>query len=216
MRRQHISPAPWVRAALVGVALLFPVVTPAAVDMTGLWRLHIELANNPGYLLDLTSHFLQSGTSLSNDLGYMGSIDPDTGQFSLFAPSTQCGAVDTMYGYASADNLRFDATGVVWVVNTGPRPPAPCLIADIVITGTRCGNGLVDPGEACDDGNLDDGDCCSADCQQVVADGTPCEDGAFCDGTGRARRTPGTRARPATCAITRATSPSIRATRLSA
>ena len=183
MRRQHISPAPWVRAALVGVALLFPVVTPAAVDMTGLWRLHIELANNPGYLLDLTSHFLQSGTSLSNDLGYMGSIDPDTGQFSLFAPSTECGAVDTMYGSASADNLRFDATGVVWVVNTGPRPPAPCLIADIVITGTRCGNGLVDPGEACDDGNLDDGDCCSADCQQVVADGTPCEDGAFCDGT---------------------------------
>jgi len=183
VRRQHISPAPWVRAALVGVALLFPVVTPAAVDMTGLWRLHIELANNPGYLLDLTSHFLQSGTSLSNDLGYMGSIDPDTGQFSLFAPSTQCGAVDTMYGYASADNLRFDATGVVWVVNTGPRPPTPCLIADIVITGTRCGNGLVDPGEACDDGNLDDGDCCSADCQQVVADGTPCEDGAFCDGT---------------------------------
>jgi len=95
-----------------------------------------------------TSHFLQSGTSLSNDLGYMGSIDPDTGQFSLFAPSTQCGAVDTMYGYASADNLRFDATGVVWVVNTGPRPPTPCLIADIVITGTRCGNGLVDSGEA--------------------------------------------------------------------
>ena len=181
MRRQHISPAPWVRAALVGVALLFPVVTPAAVDMTGLWRLHIELANNPGYLLDLTSHFLQSGTSLSNDLGYMGSIDPDTGQFSLFAPSTECGAVDTMYGSASADNLRFDATGVVWVVNTGPRPP--CMSADIIITGTRCGNGLVDPGEACDDGNLDDGDCCSADCQQVVADGTPCEDGAFCDGT---------------------------------
>ena len=183
MRRQHISPAPWVRAALVGVALLFPVVTPAAVDMTGLWRLHIELANNPSYVIDLTSHFLQSGTSLSNDLGYMGSIDPDTGQFSLFAPSTECGAVDTMYGSASADNLRFDATGVVWVVNTGPRPPASCLIADIVITGTRCGNGLVDPGEACDDGNLDDGDCCSADCQQVVADGTPCEDGAFCDGT---------------------------------
>src|SRR5436853_152279 len=39
--------------------------------MTGLWRLHIELASNPGYLLDLTSHFLQSGTSLSNDL-----VDP--------------------------------------------------------------------------------------------------------------------------------------------
>jgi len=57
------------------------------------------------------------------------------------------------------------------------------MSADIIITGTRCGNGLVDPGEACDDGNLDDGDCCSADCQQVVADGTPCEDGAFCDGT---------------------------------
>lgn len=44
---------------------------------------------------------------------------------------------------------------------------------------SRCGDGVVDDGEACDDGNNRDGDCCSAFCE-VAAVGAACEDGLFC------------------------------------
>jgi len=53
----------------------------------------------------------------------------------------------------------------------------------------RCGNGVVDAGEACDDGNVNGGDCCSADClvapsgNECHFDGNPC--GVhLCDGNG--------------------------------
>jgi cysteine-rich repeat protein len=51
----------------------------------------------------------------------------------------------------------------------------------IVTRGSACGDGRVDAGEACDDGNLAPGDCCDARCR-IVATGTPCDDGVFCDG----------------------------------
>src|SRR5207244_2306026 len=194
--------APWVRAALVGVALLFPVVTPAAVDMTGLWRLHIELANNPGYLLDLTSHFLQSGTSLSNDLGYMGSIDPDTGQFSLFAPSTECGAVDTMYGSASADNLRFAATGPA---HTGNPCPAGNVCDHTCNESVHSCNAAL--GTACaGDGNACTLDRCDGNgaCTHVPTPGEAgdCPACELCDATGACAP------RPRTC--TMSTNPKTR------
>ncbi|HEY2774590.1 MAG TPA: hypothetical protein VGK20_11145 [Candidatus Binatia bacterium] len=46
-------------------------------------------------------------------------------------------------------------------------------------TASRCGDGVLDPGEQCDDGNNRDGDCCSAFCQLVAA-GSSCDDGKFC------------------------------------
>jgi cysteine-rich repeat protein len=45
-----------------------------------------------------------------------------------------------------------------------------------------CGDGIIEPpGEECDDSNILDGDCCSALCQFEPA-GSPCPDGAFCNG----------------------------------
>jgi len=46
---------------------------------------------------------------------------------------------------------------------------------------TECGNGIIDAGENCDDGGTLDGDCCSSSCQLESA-GSPCPDGAFCNG----------------------------------
>ncbi|MBI3786175.1 MAG: hypothetical protein HY270_22540 [Deltaproteobacteria bacterium] len=54
---------------------------------------------------------------------------------------------------------------------------------DVNCTPTACGNGVVTAGEQCDDGNNAAGDCCSPDCQKVLADGSSCEDGVFCNGT---------------------------------
>jgi cysteine-rich repeat protein len=45
----------------------------------------------------------------------------------------------------------------------------PCVCGDDASI-PRCGDGVIDEGEACDDGNLDDGDGCSAGC---VPDGRP-------------------------------------------
>ncbi len=46
---------------------------------------------------------------------------------------------------------------------------------------TECGNHVVEIGEQCDDGNTTGGDCCSAGCQRE-AQGSPCNDGLFCNG----------------------------------
>jgi ELWxxDGT repeat protein/cysteine-rich repeat protein len=62
---------------------------------------------------------------------------------------------------------------------------------------TRCGDGVLDAGEACDDGNRTNGDCCSTTCDPAPA-GTACAEnlclvGGTCDGggvcTGSAPRT---------------------------
>lgn len=44
----------------------------------------------------------------------------------------------------------------------------------------RCGNGILDAGEACDDGNRDPGDCCTPDCRASAPDGTACGDASSC------------------------------------
>lgn len=46
----------------------------------------------------------------------------------------------------------------------------------------QCGNEVVEPGEQCDDGGTQDGDCCSAQCQ-FEAQGSPCPDENWCNGT---------------------------------
>ncbi len=45
----------------------------------------------------------------------------------------------------------------------------------------RCGDGVVDAGEACDDGNLVEGDGCSTECEEVYADNF-CASDQECDG----------------------------------
>jgi cysteine-rich repeat protein len=48
----------------------------------------------------------------------------------------------------------------------GARPQGMCVVP--VPAASRCGDGILDPGEECDDGNLTDGDGCSAVCRLEV------------------------------------------------
>jgi uncharacterized delta-60 repeat protein len=58
---------------------------------------------------------------------------------------------------------------------------------DGFVGDTRCGNGVVEPGEACDDGNTVDGDCCSVTCTSVEPDGAACDDAGRCVSDGACR-----------------------------
>jgi hypothetical protein len=142
----------------------------AAVDLTGDWYLAID--SNSGVLM----HIIQNGTSLSaslegNFVTGSGTIDPDTGAFTLtFPPSippVDCGGM--IQGQADMAGLTFTGTGLaaftpescmsVFCACTGSQP--------ITVRGSRspCGNGVVDGGEACDSGNLGlPGDCCNLGC----------------------------------------------------
>lgn len=151
----------------------------AAVDMNGPWLTGIELAGVGFFTCPMT--FTQAGTSLSFqgpcfpfDAGG-GTIDPSTGAFTLVLSDSTflCpGAVVT--GSAALDGRTFDAD-------------LSCIF-DVHMSGSRCGNGVLDAEEQCDDGNRADGDCCSAACT-FVAEGAvcdaenPCAQSA-CDGAG--------------------------------
>jgi cysteine-rich repeat protein len=50
----------------------------------------------------------------------------------------------------------------------------------IAVFSTRCGDGVVDPGEQCDDGNTAGGDGCSAGCRSECVAPEGCDDGDGC------------------------------------
>jgi hypothetical protein len=52
----------------------------------------------------------------------------------------------------------------------------------VVCNGACCGDGIIQAGEQCDDGNGVGGDCCSSTCQ-TEPNGSPCNDGIFCNGS---------------------------------
>ncbi|MFC1482554.1 lamin tail domain-containing protein [Myxococcota bacterium] len=65
-----------------------------------------------------------------------------------------------------------------------PGAPADTVCRLGICVVPRCGDGIVDPGEACDDGNYVDGDGCASDCGvlDTCGNGT-INDGEECDGT---------------------------------
>ncbi|HEY0301655.1 MAG TPA: hypothetical protein VGC36_09995, partial [Rhizomicrobium sp.] len=114
----------------------------------------------------LVEHYSQDGSFVETS-SLAGSIDLATGAFSLDElprfpanfPSPGCfwGGLD---GQLSADDTSFAATGVFY-----QRTLMHCLQVAVSLTGTRCGNAVIDAGEQCDDGDLADGDGCSSTCQ---------------------------------------------------
>ncbi|MCB9596034.1 MAG: hypothetical protein H6719_25155 [Sandaracinaceae bacterium] len=55
--------------------------------------------------------------------------------------------------------------------------------AGTCVTGSGCGNGVVDSGEACDDGNTTAFDGCEPDCTFTCDTDTECDDGLTCNGS---------------------------------
>jgi len=181
------------RSVSWGVALLALLLAgPAfAVDMSGRWFVQQTAGGFGPFPAQWSA--TQTGTDLTiGGAGYSwtGTIDPVTGAFTL----TQTAGCDTRFyevtGNVDAGSTSFTMTGMTdvffpWNGCGGPY--------DYTATGARCGNGVLDPGEACDDGDETPGDCCSASCQPnpggTCDDGNPCTTEA-CDAAGTCVATP--------------------------
>jgi len=181
-----------VLAALLGAR------TAAALDLSGVYISQVVVFE-PGFPCTLT--FAQSGSALTVggpcDFGsaiytfdLSGSVDPDTGAFSLSGEllglCEDPGEV-TMTG--SGDGEVFSATST-------------CGSVSSAVTGSKCSNGMIDPGEECEDGNTAAGDCCSPVCRFDPV-GAACTTDSMactldvCDGAGHCQHPPA--AAGATC-----------------
>ena len=162
----------WLIAAGLFVAsgLLGVTAARADIDASGQWFLLSSVFPGPPTLENWT----QTGTTLTTDTGWAGTINPASGDFSLTAPSLSLGCPDDRRdGTVAPDALSFTASQSVSV-------GAMCHSTSFPLTGSRydCGNGTVDPGEQCDDGNNVSGDGCDPFCHfencPSCDDGSPC------------------------------------------
>lgn len=159
----------------------------AAYDMSGKWAVvggfaqHWDVTQSAGDLAVSTEFGTASGT-----------IDENTGAFSVDLPDLPTCGANTFDGDVAADGRSFTATQVLWnrrCTTMGGAHCDPCEQSTFMVVGTRCGNGELDAGEECDDGNRSDGDCCSSSCTYDAAesvcrsDGDVCTDDV-CDGAG--------------------------------
>ena len=156
----------------------------AAIDMSG----HYVAVEFPCQWT-----FVQTGTDLQatgscpgGPVSLAGTVDPVTGVFTVTGEVT--GACTNLVISGTADGEMF--TGTYTSSSTPSCGSGP-------VTGTKCLNGVIDPGEDCQDGNFDDGDCCSSRCRSEPpgaacgSDGNVCTDDV-CDGAATCTHAPNT------------------------
>lgn len=147
-------------------ALLFVLASAApvsAIDLSGVYVTQIPLLSG-----QCTLTFGQTGSALTIN-------GPCTG-FGVTSQAAFAGTVDEMTGeFTTTGELLCDP---VTLAGTGDGETftgtATCGVNVYVITGTKCGNGVIDSTESCEDGNTAAGDCCSPVCLLDAA-------GAACD-----------------------------------
>ncbi len=118
-------------------------------------------------------------------------LDPSTSDLTLVDVAAQ--GVNGVTGMTGNSNVAVSPDGRHVYVSSIAQPGTQ---ASVVVLRVDCGNGVVDAGESCDDGNGRNGDGCSGTCVLepcwtctgtpnvcVPADGVPCDDGLFCNGT---------------------------------
>jgi cysteine-rich repeat protein len=162
--------------AAIAAPLLLAAGAPAAVasiDASGSWAATITTTPPIGPL-SCTLFMTQSGSALSasancpfiSSLQLTGTIDSSTGAFTLSGfEGSFCDNTVTFSGTVAPDGRTF--TGVT-------ECAVPVFPYPVDVAGSRCGNGVLDPGEVCDDGNQSNGDCCSATCDSIAPEGTSC------------------------------------------
>jgi cysteine-rich repeat protein len=140
--------------------------------LTGTFRAEISTPIVPDGVLPCTFDFTQTGTTLDGTatclifppLPFTGTINPTFGFFSVGGSVPFICPTLTITGIGAANSYTFTgfftcADGVVPVAGS--------------VVGSRCANGIMDPGETCEDGNWTNGDCCSSTCQ-LAPNGNPC------------------------------------------
>jgi cysteine-rich repeat protein len=114
--------------------------------------------------------FMNSSTSAQGDWNFHGNTDgaafaglPLPGNWKIDIDSTFITGIDT-FRFIDGDGtmVPLDLTQTVTLIAFDE--PAPCR-PDCTIP--RCGDGILDAGEACDDGNTIGGDGCAADCKSL-------------------------------------------------
>ena len=184
---------------LVCASVLLASDATAQIDASGPWLVHTTVLEVDATFSD-PEQWTQIGTALTSQLNnpscvMTGTIDTSTGQFEQSGcPSTYvlcAGMPMERSGTVAADGRTFTGSGTF--CSQGP-PSHPCYCYSIELTGSRCGNGVVDSGEECDDGNGDNLDGCSDACTveqcftctgepsdcTPVSPGAACDDGDFC------------------------------------
>src|SRR5262245_22018910 len=104
--------------------------------------------------------------------------DSISGHVQMYAPSTlQSGSSVSHFDKVLTPDEIMEP------VYTGPNHD-PGLAVELLkdLGWNRCGNGVIDAGEACDDGNIADGDCCSSTCA-ITNEAGACDDGNVCTDT---------------------------------
>src|SRR5262249_4385978 len=153
----------------------------AGIDASGAWRIS-------EFGMGFIEGWQQTGSSLGTP-GFSGTIDSATGAFSLTGDSPTCPvASDTITGTVAPDGLTLTGT----LTFHGTFDCCFSMACGSSVFGSRCGNGVLGPGEQCDAGlpTGTTGDCCTAACQfqpggTACADSTKlCARGGVCDGAG--------------------------------
>jgi hypothetical protein len=178
--RRTLLPA-LIAATLLSLATARP--AAASIDLTGDFSV---VAQTIVGSYELAFALVQTGTQL--DLTYRfpnnppqgpftGTIDPDTGAFTI--PLPDAGSPITCTGNQFAGTASADGQSISghWTAMFNTIHLF-CQDGGGPFTGTRnfCGDGIVAGDETCDD----TGGCCSADCSTLTPDASPCDDGDAC------------------------------------
>jgi cysteine-rich repeat protein len=157
-------------------------------DFTGTWQ--VETTPTFGPPFTSTEQWTQRLDTLlvGTPPTSVAAVDPLAGTIAFWSPiddvfCIQAGALDTRSGVGNLDGTVtgsgvFLASSLVGCINAFPY----------TFVATRCGDGMLDPGEACDDGNRVAGDGCDDGCRvepcfacsgtpsacSPVPDGSPC------------------------------------------
>ena len=173
-----------------GLFTLLAAAPAPALDLSGVYVSEVTFLGP----VPCTLTFEQTGTTLTvtGPCDFVGTIYT----FDL------AGTVDTTTGAFTLSGQLFglcEGPGAVTMTGSGDGEvfigTSSCGSVSTPVSGTKCGNGLIDPSEECEDGNALAGDCCSPICRfdpvdaACAADATSCTRDV-CDGAGHCLHAP--------------------------